>query len=335
MKLSVLEQCIAIAGRPHEGSIQEAVTLGPICEELGYHRFWLAEHHNHGTIVGTAPEILMAAIAMRTTRIRLGSAGIMLPHYSPLKVAEQFRVLEALAPGRIDLGLGRAPGSDGKTAYALNPNAPLSAEHFPSSVRDLIAWLHDEPLIDGHPFADIRAHPATTTAPEVWMLGSSNFGAELAAYLGIPYCFAYFITDGRGTEEALDLYRQNYRPSVRHPEPQANVCVWALAADTDEEARHLFQSRILWRARRDRGIFQGLEAPDTAAADPLFISEQDRLQSFCDRALVGTPDHVGARLREIADKLKIDELVMLTWTHDPQARRRSYELFSQEFNLAG
>lgn len=334
MKLSVLEQCIAIAGRPHEGSIQEAINLAPICEDLGYHRFWLAEHHNHGTIVGTAPEVLMAAIAMRTKRIRLGSAGIMLPHYSPLKVAEQFRVLEALAPGRIDLGLGRAPGSDGKTAYAMNPNSPLDAENFPANVRDLIAWLHDEPLIDGHPFADIHAHPATTTAPEVWMLGSSNFGAELAAYLGIPYCFAYFITDGRGTEEALDIYRSNYRPSARHPEPEANICVWTLTADTEEEARRIFQSRILWRARRDQGIFQGLESPEDAAADPLYHSELGRLQKFCDRALIGTPDKVSPRLREIAENLGIDELVLLTWTHDTKARRRSYELFAKEFDLA-
>ncbi|MEL0106396.1 MAG: LLM class flavin-dependent oxidoreductase [Rhodospirillales bacterium] len=333
MKLSVLEQCIAIAGRPHEDSIRQAIDLAPICEGLGYHRFWLAEHHNHGTIVGTAPEILMAAVAMRTERIRIGSAGIMLPHYAPLKVAEQFRVLEALAPGRIDLGLGRAPGSDGKTAYALNPNAPLDAEHFPANVRDLIAWVHGEPLIDGHPYADIRAHPQTTTAPEVWMLGSSNFGAELAAYLGMPYCFAYFITDGRGTEEALKVYRDNYRPSERHPEPEVNICVWALAADTEEEARHLFQSRILWRARRDRGIFQGLEAPDDAAADPLYQSELGRLQKFCDRALVGTPDHVAGRLREIAESLGIDELVILTWTHDPKARRQSYKLLAKEFEL--
>lgn len=333
MKLSVLEQCIALEGRPHEGSIQEALELAPICEELGYHRFWLAEHHNHDTIVGTAPEVLMAAIATRTERIRLGSAGVMLPHYSPLKVAEQFRVLEAIAPGRIDLGLGRAPGSDGKTAYALNPNAPLSAEHFPASVRDLIAWVHDEPLLDGHPFADIHAHPRTTTAPVVWMLGSSNFGAELAAYLGMPYCFAYFITDGRGTEEALTLYREKYQPSNRHPEPEANICVWAMATDTEEEAQFQFQSRILWRARRDRGIFQALEAPDKAPNDPLYQSEVDRLQKFRDRALIGTADKVGARLREIADNLGIDELVILTWTHDPNVRRRSYELLAEEFQL--
>jgi luciferase family oxidoreductase group 1 len=151
MRLSVLDQSIAVAGRPHEQSIRNTVALARHCEALGYQRFWVSEHHNHPTIVGTAPEIIMAAIAATTDRIRIGSAGIMLPHYSAFKVAEVFRVLDALAPGRIDMGLGRAPGSDGRTAFALNPLANERPEHFPADVRDLMAWVHNEPLVDAIP----------------------------------------------------------------------------------------------------------------------------------------------------------------------------------------
>src|ERR1700712_2110537 len=153
-RLSVLDQSTVVTGRSPDTSIRESIRLAQHCEALGYDRYWCAEHHNSDSQAGTAPEILIAAIAATTQRIRIGSAGVMLPHYSALKVAEQFRVLDAIAPGRIDLGLGRAPGSDGRTAYALNPNADSAAEHFPSAVRDLLAWLAGEPLVEGHPFRD-------------------------------------------------------------------------------------------------------------------------------------------------------------------------------------
>src|SRR5690349_15024146 len=232
MRLSVLDQSVALAGSGEDAAIRDTLDLAVHCERLGYARFWLSEHHGLPTIVGSAPEILMAAIAARTTRIRIGSAGVMLPHYSAFKVAEQVRVLEALAPGRIDLGVGRAPGGDMRTARALNPNADLAAEAFPEQVRDLLAWTsHGTHL-------GITAHPHGAHAPEVWILGSSDYGAQLAAHFGLPYAFAYFFTDGQGAAEALSIYRQLYRPSERHPRPQCTVCVWALAADTHEEALH-------------------------------------------------------------------------------------------------
>ena len=220
LRLSVLDQSIAAAGRPHGQAIRDTVALASHCEALGYHRFWVSEHHNHPSILGTAPEILIAALAMTTERIRIGSAGIMLPHYSALKVAEQFRVLDALAPGRIDLGLGRAPGSDGLTAYALHPMANERPHQFPADVRDILAWISGGPLAEGHAFAKIRAYPAGDTVPEVWMLGSSNYGAQVAAHFGLPYCFAWFFTDGQGAEEALRMYREGYSPSERHPEAE-------------------------------------------------------------------------------------------------------------------
>ncbi len=230
LKLSVLDQSPAAQDKTQDHAIRESLALAKHCDALGYHRYWVSEHHNSASIVGTAPEVLMAAIAATTQRIRVGSAGVMLPHYSTLKVAEQFRVLEAIAPGRIDLGVGRAPGSDRMTAMALNPN-PNAAESFPIQVQELGLWLRGEPLPLGHPFREIRAHPQGPTTPEIWILGSSDYGAQLAAHFGLPYAYAYFFTDGRGTEEALALYRRNFRSSVRHAEPLATICVWALAAD--------------------------------------------------------------------------------------------------------
>src|SRR5215472_2937118 len=217
LRLSVLDQSTAVTGRSPDTSIRESLALAKHCEALGYARYWCAEHHNSASQAGTAPEILISAIAATTTRIRVGSAGVMLPHYSSLKVAEQFRVLEAIAPGRIDLGLGRAPGSDGRTAFALNPLAETAADHFPAQVRDLLAWLAGEKLLAGHPFRDIIAQPGGPTMPEVWMLGSSEYGPQVAAYFGLPFCFAHFITDGRGVEQAMALYRDCRR--LRRPQP--------------------------------------------------------------------------------------------------------------------
>ena len=334
MRLSVLDQSTAAQGASEDAAIRETLALARHCETLGYHRYWVSEHHNSDSIVGTAPEVLMAAIAATTSRIRVGSAGVMLPHYSALKVAEQFRVLEAIAPGRIDLGLGRAPGSDRLTAFALNPHAD-AAEDFPRQVRDLAAWVCGEPLDEGHPFAAIRAHPLGPTSPELWILGSSDYGAQLAAHFGLPYAFAYFFSEGRGADEALALYRRNYRPSARHPQPRATVCVWALAADTKAEAWRLFHTREFWRVGFEQGLRKALVTPEFAAAHPYTDAERATIEALRAKAIVGTGETVAARLAEIARRLDLDELVVVTWTHDPAPRRRSYELLAQAFRLAG
>jgi len=334
MKLSVLDQSVALAGRPADDSIRETLAMAEWCESLGYHRFWVSEHHNHDSIVGSAPEILMAAIAARTQRIRIGSAGIMLPHYAPLKVAEQFRVLNALAPGRIDLGVGRAPGSDGLTARALNPSAGgWGGDDFPANVRDLMLWVTGQPLPAGHPFAAIRAMPAGDNDPTVWMLGSSTYGAQLAGVFGLPYCFAAFITDGEGVDEALAQYRQHFRPARPGDQPRATVCLWALAADTEAEAWRLFQSRARWKIERDTGALNPLFAPEQAMEYPFTPREQARLAELKAGALVGDGAGLAAKLRSLATRWQIDELVILTWSHDPAARRRSYQLLAGEFGL--
>jgi luciferase family oxidoreductase group 1 len=281
--------------------------------------------------VGTAPEVVMAATAARTQRIRIGSAGVMLPHYAPLKVAEQFRVLDALAPGRIDLGVGRAPGSDGRTAQLLNADRHAS-DNFPQQVMELQAWVTGQPLPAGHPGHNVFAYPAAETAPDVWMLGSSDYGAQLAAHLGLPYAFAWFITDGQGAEHALRLYRETFRPSERLAKPHATVCVWALAADTDEEAWRLFESRARWRMDRNLGRIGPMLAPDLAVRD-YSVSEQLALAQMKDNALVGSAGVVAEKLRSLAERLHVDEVVVITWTHDPKAQRHSYELLAQAFAL--
>jgi len=333
MKLSVLDQSTSSQGRTEDTAIRETLALARHCDTLGYHRYWVSEHHNTGNIVGTAPEILMAAIAATTPRIRVGSAGVMLPHYSSLKVAEQFRVLEGIAPGRIDLGIGRAPGSDQKTAYALNPNTN-HAEDFPQQVYELQAWVSGSPLDPRHAFHTIKAHPLGPTSPELWILGSSDYGAQLAAHFGLPYAFAYFFTDGRGCEQALELYRKNYKPSERHPKPQATICVWALAADSEDEARRLASTREHSRILREVGIREALVPPEEALAYPYTDAQHASIESMRRKAFVGTASQVKAQLLELAGHLSLEELVVVTWTHDPQPRHRSYELLAEAFGLS-
>lgn len=331
MKLSVLDQSVACEGRGEDDALRDTLALAEDCEALGYHRFWVSEHHSLPTIVGSAPEILMAAIAARTRRIRIGSAGVMLPHYAALKVAEQFRVLDALAPGRIDLGVGRAPGGDMRTAMALNPNASHAADAFPQQVLDLQAWTR------GLRHQGIRAHPRPPAgagderAPEIWILGSSNYGAQLAAHFGLPYAFAYFFSDGQGVEQALDMYRSLYRPSERNPVPQATICVWALAADTAAAAQHQALSRDRWRLDRQRGLLGALRAPASIAEQGFTTDELPAVESTRARALVGTAGQVAGQLRALASSLALDELVINTWAHDPAVRRRSYTLLAHEF----
>ena len=335
LRLSVLDQSVACAGRGEDDAIRDTVALAEHSEALGYDRFWVSEHHGLPTIVGSAPEVLMAAVAARTTRIRIGSAGVMLPHYSALKVAETFRVLDALAPGRIDLGVGRAPGSDRRTAQALNPHVSGMAEDFPEQILDLQTW------VAGTAHQGIVAHPrppagaGSERAPQVWVLGSSDYGAQLAAHLGLPYAFAYFFMDGQGVEQALHLYRTLFRPSARHPRPQATICVWALAAPTEDEARFHALSRERWRVDRMRGALGPLRPPAEVAERGFAADEMGLVAPMRRRSLVGSATQVGQQMRALAEELQLDELVVNTWAHDPAVRRRSYALLAAEFGLDG
>ena len=332
MKLSVLDQTVVSAGRPQDAAIRHTVELAAHCEAWGYDRFWVSEHHSLPSIAGTAPEVLLAAIAMRTKRIRLGSAGIMLPHYSAFKVAEQFRVLDALAPGRIDLGLGRAPGSDGRTSQLLNPDR-YASERFPQQVVELQAWVTGQTMPVGHPAHGVWAMPLSPTSPSLWILGSSNYGAQLAAHLGLPYAFAYFFSDGVGVEQALEMYRSQFRPSPYLDKPQVTICVSALAADSEDEAWFKFQSRARWRMDRNRGRVGPLLSPEDAVKD-VSPQEMAEMMAMRDTALVGNPTQAADKLHSLAKQLELDELVVCSWTHDPVVQLRSFELLAKSMGLA-
>ncbi|WP_424812578.1 LLM class flavin-dependent oxidoreductase [Roseococcus sp. YIM B11640] len=331
--ISILDQSTIVSGRDAGQAIRETLEVARLADRLGYARYWLAEHHNSRSHAGSAPEIVIAAIAATTQRIRIGSAGVMLPHYSALKVAEQFRALEAIAPGRIDLGLGRAPGSDGRTAYALNPNAATAADNFPAAVRDLLGWLGDG-LPEQHPYREVRASPEVPTFPEVWILGSSDYGAQVAAFFGLPYCFAHFITDGQGCAEAIATYRQTFR-EMRGQGPHAAIGIYALAAPTEAEAEALFAPRALWRLHRDRGVYPPLPTAEEAAAYPYSDAERARVARMRERAIIGTPGQVRERIEALAIEVGAQEVAILAPCHDTEARLRSVTLIAEAFEMTG
>ena len=334
MKLSVLDQSPIKSGVMPAASIAETIELAVLAERLGYARYWVSEHHNSASIAGTAPEVLIAAIASRTTRIRVGSAGVMLPHYASLKVAEVFRVLDAIAPGRIDLGLGRAPGSDMATAMALNPNVRGQADRFATQVQEVEALLEGQALGTQYAGHTVVAEPRGETVPQMWILGSSDWGAQAAAMLGLPYCFAYFFSDGAGAEQALELYRRHFRPSAHLAAPHSAICVFAVAAETEVEAWRLNRPREIWRLDRDRGQYLPIVSVEEAEARVLSEAEAASAARLRDRAVVGTGAQVVERLAVLERALAVDEIAVVTATHDAQARRRSYELVADAAGLA-
>ena len=330
--LSVLDQSPIRSGGTGADAIHETLQLAELADRLGYHRYWLAEHHSSGGLAGPSPEILVGQVAARTARIRVGSGGVMLSHYSPLKVAENFRVLEALFPGRIDLGIGRAPGSDQRTARALahGPGA-LGIEYFPNQVADLIGFLHDSVGPD-HPFAGVRAMPTGPTAPELWLLGSSAESAAYAAHFGTAFSFAHFI-NSQGGADVVRAYARHFRPSAQLPEPRASIGVFVICADTDAEAQRLANSRALFIARLYTGQLGPYPSVEEAEAHLYTPRELAIIEHARDRTIAGTPERVRDRLLALGAEYGVDEYVVVTITHDFQARLRSYELLARAFEL--
>jgi luciferase family oxidoreductase group 1 len=321
------------AGTAPADALRHTVALARAADELGYSRYWLAEHHNTGGLAGTAPEVLAAHVASATSRIRVGSGGVLLSHYSPLKVAEAFGVLSALFPGRIDLGIGRAAGADPVTAAALRPGpAAYGDDHFPRRVVDLLGWL-GAGLDPDHPAAAVRAMPDGGDRPDVWLLGSSPHSAGLAAALGLPYSFAQFITPDFGPQ-VVGRYRRNFRPSGADNEPRVNAAVAAVCADTDEAAERLALSGLVWRLSPEerRGPVPSVEDAQAMAAalDP---ARRARLAQERAGIVVGAPERVAAELTDLAGSFGVDELLVVTVCHDPAARLRSYELVASAVGL--
>jgi luciferase family oxidoreductase group 1 len=338
MKLSILDQSPVPSGFTPADALQNTIQLARSADALGYERYWIAEHHAIETLASPAPEILIARVAAETTGIRVGSGGVLLPHYSSLKVAEVFRMLHALYPGRIDLGLGRAPGSGGLEAFALQRERSKrqEASDFPDQLTELLAFLHHDFPAE-HPFSRIRISPAMPGAPDVWLLGSSIWSAAAAAQFGLPYAFAHFIGPEQSVA-ALTHYRANFKPSKFLREPRAIVCLGVVCADTEAEAERLAAStKVLIRRIRLGGQRRPVPTPEEAileleslgeGADPLTWDASE-----WPRYIVGTPAKVGATLETMARELQVHELMILTVIHDHRARVHSYELLAELFGL--
>jgi luciferase family oxidoreductase group 1 len=332
MLVSVLDQTPISEGSTGAEALANTLDLARLTDELGYHRYWVAEHHGGPMLASASPEALIGPIASATERIRVGSGGVMLPHYSPFKVAETFSVLAALYPGRIDLGLGRASGTDPMTTYALQRDRrDTSPDDFPQQLAELLAYFEDT-LPDDHPFKRLASTlPGRPELPAVWLLGSSLQSAIWAAHLGIPYAFADFINP-EGSEIAA-VYRERFTADGRLPAPRTAVAAWILCAESDEEARHLASSSRMTLTLLRRGRLIPVPAPEKAIA--FLKAEGKRTDDHPPgrRGIVGSPATVRAGIDELVAAYGADELIVVTITYDHAARRRSYELIAEAMDL--
>jgi luciferase family oxidoreductase group 1 len=338
LRLSVLDQSPVPAGDTPGQALQNSIELARLVDGLGYNRFWMSEHHAMDTLACTAPEVMLARIGAETKRIRIGSGGIMLPHYTSLKVAECFRMLHALYPDRVDLGIGRAPGGGPLEALALKRDRKSKMlDDFPDQVSELLAFLgHQFP--EGHPFAGIRVSPEMPGGPDVWMLGSSMWSSAAAVEFGLPYSFAHFFSPVH-TRAAIETYRRNFRPSADRSEPEATVAVGVICAETQEEAEFLFASVRLLQRRIRQNDRRPVASPEDALRElKLFgvggVSEAlAQEEGEWPRYFVGTPARVREQLERMAEALGIEELIVNTIVWDQKKRLRSYELLAGVFGL--
>jgi luciferase family oxidoreductase group 1 len=328
VRMSVLDLVPVSRGVTPGEALHRSAALAHRAEELGYHRYWVAEHHSMPGIASSSPAVLLAHLATVTERMRLGSGGVMLPNHSPLVVAEQFGMLESLHPGRIDLGLGRAPGTDQLTARALRRTAQLTdGEDFPQQLAELIAFLEGS-FPDDHPYAKVLAVPHAPTMPAVWLLGSSGYSAQLAGMLGLPFSFAHHFSAGN-TEPALELYRRSFRPSDTLEEPYAMLGVSVVCADTDDHARWLAGPQALAMLRLRTGRPGPSPTPEEAAEYQYTPAEKEFVRSLTASNIVGSPATVRAALVELAERTGVQELMITTNVGDPVERLHSYELVAR------
>jgi luciferase family oxidoreductase group 1 len=329
VQLSILDQSPVISGLGARRAIEETLALARRAEELGYHRYWLAEHHAIAALADPCPEVLLARLGAETRRLRIGTGGVLLPYYSAFRTAETFRLLEALYPGRIDLGVGRAPGGDARTAQAVGGGTFPDAAHFPEQVWELAAHLEGT-LPDEHPFKRVRLQPEVDTVPQVWILGSSDYSGALAAELGLPFAFAHFINP-RGGDEVARAYRQNFKPTAKRPHPRVLVCTFAICAETDDAAERLAAPIDLRRLHMALNIDSPVPTAEEAARHRYSDEERRYVMSQRARAVIGSPEKAKRELQAMAERYAADELMMLTITGDYASRRRSYELLIEAF----
>jgi len=335
LMLSVVDQSPMREGSTAGTALRETIDLAVAVESLGYHRYWVAEHHSIPNFAGTSPEMLIGQIAAQTETIRVGSGGVMLSHYSSLKVAENFSLLNSLYPGRIDLGIGRAPGSDQVTASALAyPSHPKEIRYFPQQIHDLLGFLSNT-LEDDHPFSSIQVSPSISeTSPAVWLLGSRYDSAMMAAQMGLPFAYAHFF--GSGSQEGpaiVEGYRRNFQPSDNLSEPLVNVGIHVLCADTEKEALKLASSRNLARLKSITGRAQGIPSVEDALNFSYRTDELAFMEQYSRNCVDGDPQQVKQGLLDLAERYQTSDLSIVTICYAYEDRLRSYQLIAKECGL--
>ncbi|QAS50866.1 LLM class flavin-dependent oxidoreductase [Halobacillus litoralis] len=329
MKLSVLDQSPISKGQTATEALQQTISLAQSTEKSGYHRYWVAEHHSTNGLASTSPEILIGQIAAATNRIRVGSGGVLLPQYSPLKVAENFRMLEAFYPGRIDLGLGRSPGGGKKTRLALTDGQEKSLSAFSRQVKELQQFLNGS-VPKGDSYFGVSARPYTPNQPDMWVLGLTARGAKHAAVNGAGFTFGHFINPDQG-REAIHVYREKFKPLKEADNPRVNVCIFVICADTEEEAEELALSQDLWLLQVEKGIETRVPSIEEAKEYPYTEEEINKIHQNRRRCIIGGPTKVKNELTRLADLYGTDEFLIITNIFNFTEKLKSYERVAKLF----
>jgi luciferase family oxidoreductase group 1 len=331
--LSVLDLSVVTTGTRPAAALRNSIDLARHVDALGYVRYWLAEHHNLASVASPAPDLMIGQIAAVTKNIRVGSGGVMLPNHAPLMVAERFKMLEALFPGRIDLGLGRAPGTDGATAHALRSRLDRrEGDDFLERLQELILW-ETRGFPPGHPYNNVVAMPDDSPLPPIWLLGSSDYSSELAAQVGMGFAFAHHFASYDAVAAMTNYHAHFKKEGGWTSTPHGILAVAAVAAETDAEAEKLASSMDLNRLRRDRGQFLPLPSVEEALAYPYTDSERASIMRNRSRLFVGSPATIISQLKPMLDAAKPDELMIITAVYDHDARKKSYSLLVDAFGL--
>ncbi|GGH83757.1 luciferase family oxidoreductase group 1 [Pullulanibacillus pueri] len=333
IRLSILDQSPIPSGKTAVEAFADTTRLAQEAEKMGYTRFWVSEHHFSPSLAGSSPEVLISHLAAKTSHIRVGSGGVMLPHYSPYKVAENFRVLEGLNPDRIDLGLGRAPGGMPLATRALQEGHFSNGDPYPGQIADLITYLYD--LADhNHRFSGLQATPLIETVPKMWLLGSSGGSARIAAQQGTGYAFAHFI-NGNGGEDVMRWYHSRFQPSILNETPQSIVAIFAICAETEEAAQDLARTLDISLLQLEKGESSRRYLSVEEAKDyPLTDYDQYRIAENRKRMIVGTKDQLKSKINEMSETYQTEEFMIVTITHDFEDKLKSYQLLSEAFQLA-
>ena len=331
IRLSVLDQSPVRKGVTAEQAVQETIALAKYTDKLGYHRFWVSEHHNTGMLAGSTPEVLLAYLGSQTKNIRIGSGGVMMPNHSTLKVAENFRMLEALFPGRVDLGMGRAPGTDRITASVLNPSNQFNEQDFVNQLFDLVNYFHDT----GDPetaTGKIKAIPQVQTVPDMWLLSSSGESGLFASHFGMGLSFAHFINP-IGGPQAVAAYRERFKPSEDMKEAQANVALFVFCSEDEEKIRR-HQAVMEYRFTQfDKGGGRVPVTYEDIKNETYNLFEQERLKHHRQRIITGTPGEIKLKLKWLAEDYKVNEIIAVTIAEDFDDRLESYSLLAEQFEL--